>query len=245
MSTKSSGNSHRKKAATPAARKKQQHAKGLSGEPTSSVSVNALMGALIAMVGHVDEQGNVQSKINFANSDADALQVMEMPFRSAMTKAIMNNDASGFREAYQGMESILKIDMEAYEGMVLHFPAAGKELHISPSEMCPHFKAWSVFMEIFKLSMAHDGEVSRKAIDSPIHLLFRLGSWLEEPSLQPELSALTQLANDAAAHFLNEVEPAALANCMDLSQVIQKMLFLKKFPTLNQVFLTQHAAMQP
>lgn len=201
------------------------------------------MDTMIAMLGHTDANGNLHSKIDFPTSDKDGLQGLEFVFRQAMTKAIMQQDVGQFRKAYVAMERIFGIDMENYEGLELHFPAEGKSVNISPSELCLAFKAWPIVAEVFKLSLAHTGPVIRPGIDSPSQLIFRLGSWLIESDLHSELTGITQVANEAVTLFLAEVKPVAQADGLDLKKLIQGIPFLKQFPPLEQIFWTQYAAM--
>ena len=208
--------------------------------PTGSADAN--LDSIIAMLGHTDAHGKLHSKIDFSTSDKDGLEGVELVFRQAMQQAIMDHDIPELRKAYVAMERILGINMETYERFERHFPAEGQTLKNSPSEMCLSFKAWPIFLEIFKLSTAHDGLLTRMEIDSPLHLLFRLGSWLIDSDLQSEYAGITQLAKDVVDHFLITVKPAALANGLDLKAVIESLLFLKKFPPLEQVFWTQYAA---
>jgi hypothetical protein len=43
--------------------------------------------------------------------------------------------------------------------------------------------------------------------------------------------------------FLSEVKPIAQAQGVDLKLYIQGLVFLKRFPILEQIFWTQHAAL--
>ena len=201
------------------------------------------MDAMITMLGHTDAGGTLHSKISFATSDTDALQGLELVFRQTMTKAIQENNVTEFRKSYEAMERILGIDMENYEGLELHFPAAGKSLNASPSELCLAFKAWPIVSEIFKLSLAHTGPIIRQKIDSPSQLIYRLGSWLVDPDLQVNVAEITQLANEAVSLFLAEVQPIAKAKGIDMKHLIQGIPFLKQFPPLKQIFWTQYAAL--
>ena len=211
-----------------------------SAQPTCAYQS---MDAMIDMLGHIDANGKLHSKIDFPTSDKDALHGLELVFRQAITKSIKQHDVAQFRKAYIAMERILGIDMENYEGLELYFPAAGKSLNCSPSELCPAFKAWPIVAEIFKLSLAHTGPAIRECLDSPSQLIFRLGSWTIEPELQSELAGITQVANEAVFLFLSELKPIAQAQGIDLKPIIQGIPFLKKFPPLEQIFWTQYAAL--
>lgn len=223
--------------------RKHQHARTSSTSGAQPTCAYAQMDSMIAMLGHTDANGNLHSKIDFSTSDKDGLQGLELVFRQAMTKAIKQHDVPQFRKAYVAMERILGIDMENYEGLVLHFPAEGKTLNQSPSELCLAFNAWPIVTEIFKLSLAHSGLILRTGIDSPSQLIFRLGSWLIESDLHSELAGITLVANEVVKLFLAEVKPVAKANGHDLKTLIQGIPFLKQFPPLEQVFWTQYAAM--
>jgi len=211
-----------------------------SAQPTCAY---AQMDGVIAMLGHTDVNGNLHSKIDFSTSDKKGLQGLELVFRQAMTKAIKQHDVDQFRKSYVAMERILGIDMENYEGLELHFPEAGKIVNHSPSELCLAFKAWPIYAEVFQLSLAHPGVFHRTDLDSPLHLLFRLGSWLKEPELQSELADITQLTKDVVDHFLIELKPTLLAYGLELKTVIHAVPFLKELPLLEKIVWTQYAAM--
>lgn len=212
-----------------------------AGSPPSGSAYDA-MDSIIAMLGHTAANGTLYSKISFSTSDKDGLESLELVFRQAMQKAIQEHDVPQFRKAYVAMDRILGIDMENYEGMELHFPAVGKTLNQSPSELCLAFKAWPIVAEVFKLSLAHTGSAIREGIDSPYQLIFRLGTWLIDPDLHGEVAGITQVANEVVFLFLAEVKPIAQTNGLDLKKLIQGIPFLKQFPPLEQIFWTQYAA---
>lgn len=201
------------------------------------------MDAMIDMLGHTDANGQLHSKIDFSTSDKDGLHGLELVFRQAMTKAIKLHDVVQFRKSYVAMECILGIDMENYDGLELHFPAEGKTVNTSPSELCLAFQAWPVVAEVFKLSLAHTGLAIRQGIDTPTQLIYRFGSWLTSPNLQSEHAGITQVANEAVFLFLSELKPIAQAQGLDMKPFIQGIPFLKQFPLLEQIFWTQYAAL--
>ena len=203
----------------------------------------AQMDRMIDMLGHTDANGKLNSKIHLPTSDKDALESLERVFRQAMTLAINQHDVAQFRKAYVAMERILGIDMENYESMELHCPAGGLTINISPAGVCLAFKAWPVVAEVFKLSLAHPGLALRQGVDSPIQLILCFEIWLNSPELQSDVAEITQVANEAVFLFLSEVKPIAQAQGVDLKLYIQGLLFLKRFPLLEQIFWTQHAAL--
>ncbi len=220
--------------------------KSVSTPPAGAIpsgSAYDQMDNLIAMLGHTAANGTLYSKISFSTSDKDGLDGLELVFRQAMQKAIQEHDVPQFRKAYVAMDRILGIDLENYEGLVLHFPAEGKTLNQSPSELCLAFKAWPIVAEIFKLSLAHTGLALRQAIDSPAQLFYRLGTWLIAPDLHSEVAGITQVANEAVFLFLSELKPIAQAQGLDLKPLIQGIPFLKQLPPLEQIFWTQYAAL--
>lgn len=222
---------------------KHKHADTPSTSIAKPTCAYAQLDAMIAMLGHTAVDGTLYSKISFSTSDKDGLKGLEMVFRQAMHKAIQEHDVPQFRKAYVAMERILGINMENYEGLELYFPAAGKSINCSPSELCPAFKAWPIVTEIFKLSLAHTGPAIRECIDSPSQLIFRLGSWTTAPELQSELAGITQVANEAVFLFLSELKPISQSQGMDLKTLIQEIPFLKQFPLLEQIFWMQYAAL--
>lgn len=223
--------------------RKHKHAVKPSTSIAQSTCAYQQMDAMIDMLGHTDANGQLHSKIDFSTSDKDGLQALELVFRQAMTKAIKLHDVAQFRKSYVALERILGIDMENYDGLELHFPAEGKTVHVSPSELCLTFKAWSIVSEVFKLSLAHTGLALRQAIDSPTQLIYRFGSWMAATDLQSEVAEITQVANEAVFLFLSELKPIAQAQGKDLKPLIQGIPFLKQFPPLEQIFWTQYAAL--
>ena len=227
-------------------KKKSSAAVQVSMTPIESTQITCpyeAMDAMIDMLGCMDANGQLRSKIHFPTSDKDGLHALELVFRQGMTKAIKENNVAQFRKSYVAMEGLLGIDMENYEGLELHFPGEGKFINCSPSELCPAFKAWPIVAEVFKLSLAHTGSAIRDDIDSPSHLIFRLGSWLIEPTLQSEVAEIKQVANEAVFLFLSEIKPIIEAQGKDLKPIIEQIPFLKKFPPLEEIFWTQFEAL--
>lgn len=198
---------------------------------------------LITLFGYTDANGMLHSMINFLSSDKDGLQGLELVFRKAMSKAIQQYDLVQFRKTYVALERIMGIDMEKYVRLELHFPSAGKTVHVSPSELCGAFKAWPIVVEVFKLGMAHNGPIIRENIDSPSQIIYRLGNWLVDPVFKSEITRITQITHEVVSIFLAELKPFAQAKEWDLKSIIQGIPFLKQFPPLEKIFWTQYAAL--
>jgi hypothetical protein len=214
-----------------------------SKDPTAFTCAYQQLDAIIAMLGHVDANGKLHSKIHFPTSDKEVLESVERVIRQVMTLAINQHDVAQFRKAYVALERILGIDMENYEGLEVHCPAEGITINTSPAEACLAYKAWPVVAEVFKLSLAHPGLAFRQGIDTPTQLIHCFGRWLIAPEFQSEVAGITQVANEAVFLFLSEVKPIAQAQGVDLKLYIQGLVFLKRFPILEQIFWTQHAAL--
>lgn len=140
---------------------------------------------LITLFGYPDANGMLHSKINFLSSDKHGMQGLELVFRKAMSKAIQQYDLVQFRKTYVSMERIMGIDMEKYVRLELHFPSAGKTVHVSPSKLCGAFKAWSIVAEVFKLGMAHTSYLTSNATMTTIARHSRVELGLHGPASPP------------------------------------------------------------
>ena len=138
------------------------------------------------------------------------------------------------------MASLLEIDMETYLEMATTFIGSKEVVMSSPSEFCLFSKSWGIVLQIFKLNLAKPGLLGRMHIDSPLHLMHRIGSWLEDCKGQADHPAIVHLAHDVTAHFFSEVRshaPAAFAVIL-----AEGIALPKNFTTMQAIIAKQIAA---
>ena len=198
---------------------------------------------LLATLGDVKANGIFVSHVDPATSDMNALKSLHAPLRNALVQSITASDTAGFIKIYTAMESLLGIDMETYDEMAVKFLNNNEVVMTSPSEFCMFSKAWAIVLEIFKLNLAKPGLLSRMHIDSPLHVIHRIGSWLEDFAGEPYHPAIVQLAHDVTAHFISEIKAHApdsfaliLVGGIDLP---------KRLKTLRSIIAKQIAAAAP
>lgn len=219
---------------------KPEHPSTVSN-PSATASAAAGLNELLATFGHMKADGIYVSHVDPATSDMKALQFLQTPLHNALVRSITAGDTAAFTKVYTAMEALLGIDMETYMEMAATFIGSDEVVMTSPSEFCFFSKAWAIVLQMFKLNLANSGLLSRMHIDSPLHLIHRIGSWLEDFKGEADHPHIVQLAHDVVAHFLSEIKthaPAAFALFL-----VEGIDLPKNFTTMQSIFAKEIATL--
>ena len=195
---------------------------------------------LINMFGHVTQSGVMLSKINWEDCDRDALGGIERVFGNALEVAIRSNDLPAFQKCYQAMRCILRLDMTDYMKFTVDFGGPGESRVMSPSEYCLMFGSWPIVMEIFKQGLDPTEQMEKFHNDSSMHILFRVGGWLNNFAGRDFYPQIESLAEEMVLHLLKTVEPI-LASGMTLKDFCQGFEKFIPHQAMKQIFDTQFA----